>query len=141
MNVIAFARGPRRTGWSDAELATIAAALGGRDWETGLTEAGDPQLYVLGPQPDQLCDLCVSRIDGRYILGDHAGQVLFEHHSLSRVVQRAAGALGVGRWRVVARVVLVWATIRSLIHDRIEPVLAEGEDIVVHLMPQLAALA
>lgn len=141
MTVIAFARDPMRNGWSAAELATIAGALGDRDWETGLTEAGDAQFYVLGPRPDQACELCVSRIGGRYVLEDHAGRLLFEHRSLPLVAQRAARALGVRRWWLVARVVLLWATIRGVIHDRIEPLLAEGEDMVVHLMPQIAALA
>jgi hypothetical protein len=34
---------------------------------------------------------------------------------------------------------MVWCTIRHMIHDRIEPLMTEGEDLLVHFAPQLAA--
>ena len=75
MSVVAFERKQDSGEWSEKELSTLVAALGaasgaGREWETGMTERGDAQFYVLGPLPDQACELCVSRIGGRYILED-----------------------------------------------------------------------
>ena len=142
MNVVAFERKFVAGAWSEAELNAIAGALGGLregDWETGLTEAGDAQLYLLGPRPDQACELCVSRIGGRYILEDGAGRLLFEHRSLPLVAMHARTTLRVTRWPLVARIVVVWCTIRDLIHDRIEPMLGESEELLACL-PQFAAL-
>jgi hypothetical protein len=80
MSVVAFERKPCAGLWSETELNTMVAALSaaiasgdGRGWETGATETGDAQFYLLGPLPDQACELCVSRIGGRYILEDGSG--------------------------------------------------------------------
>ncbi|MDB5653358.1 MAG: hypothetical protein JWQ94_971 [Tardiphaga sp.] len=142
MNVVAFERRFSTGGWSVAELNVVAGALGGlRDgqWEIGLTEAGDAQLYLLGPQPEQACELCVSRVGGRYILQDGAGRTLFEHRSLPLVAMQARSAWRITRSPLVARIVVVWCTIRDVIHDRIEPLLGESEELLVHLAPPLAA--
>jgi hypothetical protein len=140
MNVIAFERTGFAGTWSDAELNTIVGTLNdGREWDTGLTENGDAQLYLLGPGPDQACELCVSRIGGRYILEDGAGRLLFEHRSLPLLAMHARTALRITRWSLVARIVVVWCTIRDVIHDRIEPLLEESEELLVLLTPQLAA--
>lgn len=142
MNVIAFPRQPLQGTWSETELATLADTINigrrGRDWDTGITENGDAQLYLLGPQPEQACELCVSRIGGRYILEDGAGHLLFEHRSLPVVAAYARTALRGTRWWLVARVVMVWCTIRHMIHDKFEPLLIEGEELLVHFAPQLA---
>jgi hypothetical protein len=134
--------------WSESELDTILAALNpsfapdnGRRWETGMTEKGDAQFYLLGPLPDQACELCVSRIGRRYILENGSGRLLFEHQSLPLVAQHAKAAVGSRRWSVAARVVLLWCTIRHTVHDKVEPLLIEGEEILVHLAPKLAAFA
>lgn len=141
MSVIAFGRGPLGA-WSEAELNTIAGALGnGRAWETGVTEPGDAQLYLLGPHPDQACELCVSRIGARYILEDGRGRLLFEHRSLPLVALHARTALRSTQWSPVARIVVMWCTIRHVIHDKIEPLLGESEELLVHIVPQLAAFA
>ena len=86
MNVLAFERKQGAEAWSEAELNILLSALSGalasengRGWETGVTEKGDRQFYLLGPLPDQACELCVSRIGGRYILEDGSGRLLFEH--------------------------------------------------------------
>ena len=142
MNVIPFERKSIAGAWSEAELSVVGGALGGlRDgeWDTGLTEMGDAQLYLLGPLPEQACELCVSRIGGRYILQDGAGRLLFEHRSLPLVAMHARSALRITRWSLVGRIVVVWCTIRDVIHDRIEPLLDESEELLVHLTPQLAA--
>jgi hypothetical protein len=143
MTVIAFERRSIAGAWSEADLNVISSALGGLSpdgWATGLTEAGDAQLYLLGPLPDQACELCVSRVGVRYILEDGAGRLLFEHHSLPLVAMHARSHLRITRWPLVARIVVVWCTIRDVIHDRIEPLFGESEELLVHFAPQLAAL-
>ena len=144
MTVVLFERKLIAGPWSDAELNVVAGALGGLcdgDWDTGLTETGDAQLYLLGPRPDQACELCVSRVGGRYILEDGTGRLLFEHCSLPLVAMHARSALRITCWSLVGRIVVVWCTIRDVIHDRIEPLLGESEELLVHLAPQLAAFA
>jgi hypothetical protein len=148
MSVVVFERKPSVGLWSETELNTIVAALnvaiasgGGRGWETGMTETGDAQFYLLGPLPDQACELCVSRIGGRYILEDGSGRFLFEHQSLALVALHAKAAIRSMRGWLVARAVLLWCTIRHLIHDKVEPLLTEGEELLVELAPQLAAFA
>jgi hypothetical protein len=145
MSVVAFER--KRIGglWSEAELNTIAAALDlaiasgeSRQWEVGKTEKGDPQLYLLGPLPDQVCEVCVSRIGRHYILEDGAGRLLFEHESLPLVAWHARDALRSVRGWLVARIVLLWCTIRDVIHDRVDPLLTQGEELLVHLTPLAA---
>jgi len=146
MSVLAFERKQGAEAWSEAELQTLFAALStalapvdGRGWETAVTERGDPQFYLLGPLPDQACELCVSRIGGRYILEDGWGRLLFEHQSLALVALHARAAVHSTRWPLVARVLLLWCTVRYVMHDKVEPLLAESEEMVVHLAPQLAA--
>ncbi|MDP1883474.1 MAG: hypothetical protein Q8K88_11425 [Bradyrhizobium sp.] len=148
MNVLAFERKLRAEVWSEAELDTLLAALnsalaseGGRGWEAGKTEKGDPQFYLLGPLPDQACEVCVSRIGARYLLEDGTGRLLFEHQSLPLVALHAKAAVSSRRWSLVARTVLLWCTVRHVIHDKVEPLLIEGEEIFVHLAPKLAAFA
>jgi hypothetical protein len=148
MSVLAFQRKQDEQLWSEAELDTLLSALNtalgaehGRGWETGMTEKGDPQFYLLGPLPDQACQLCVSRIGGRYILEDGAGQLLFEHQSLPLVAMHAKAAVSSRRWSLVARIALLWFTVRHTIHDKVEPLLVESEEIFFHLAPNLAAFA
>lgn len=148
MSVLTFQRKRDRELWSEAELQTLLialnAALGsenGREWETGMTEKGDPQFYLLGPLPDQACQLCVSRIGARYILENGAGQFLFEHQSLPLVALHAKAAVSSRQWSLVARISLLWFTVRHTVHDKVEPLLIESEEIFFHLAPKLAAFA
>src|SRR6266403_5500183 len=83
------------------------ASGNGRGWETGMTETGDAQFYLLGPLPDQACELCLSRVGGRYILEDGSGRLLFEHQSLALVALQAKAAVRSMRGWLVARAVLV----------------------------------
>ncbi len=63
-----------------------------------MTEKGDAQFYLLGPLPDQACELCVSRIGGRYILEDGSGRLLFEHRNLDLVALHARAAVPSTSW-------------------------------------------
>ena len=148
MNVLAFERKLSAEVWSEAELDTLLAALksalaseGGRGWESGKTENGDPQFYLLGSPPDQACELCVSRIGARYILEDGTGRLLFEHPSLPLVAMHAKAAVRSRQWSAVARIVLLWFMVRQSFHDEVEALLIESEEMLVHLAPNLAAFA
>jgi hypothetical protein len=145
MSVIRFERRQSTSLWTDAELNTILATLDiafskGRSYETGMTENADAQFYLLGPVPDQACELCVSRIGRRYILENGSGQLLFEHENLALVALHAKAAVRSRRWPLVARAVLLWCTVRQIIHDKVEPLLTESEELLVELAPQLAAI-
>src|SRR6185503_4784501 len=96
MSVVAFERKPVTGAWSESELNTIVAALSaalapatGRQWETGTTENGDAQFYLLGSLPDQACELCLSRIGPECIIDDGSGRVLLKHRNLGLVVLHA----------------------------------------------------
>ncbi len=139
MSVVAFERKPCAGLWSETELNTMVAALNvaiasgnGRGWETGI---------LLGPLPDQACELCVSRLGGRYILEDGSGRLLFEHQRLAVVALHAKAAVRSMRGWLVARAVLLWCTVRHMIHDKVEPLLDGSEELLVELAPQLAAFA
>ena len=147
MNVVAFARKQDTGEWSERELRTMVTALektlapgSGRDWETGMTEAGDAQFYLLGPLPEQACELCVSRINGRYILESGSGRLLFEHRNLDLVMLHAKAAVPSTSWLMV-RAITLWCAIRNTVHEKVEPLLVEGEEMFVQLVPQLAAFA
>jgi len=147
MSVVAFERKQDSGEWSEKELNTLVAALGaamapgtGRGWETGMTEKTDVQFYLLGPLPEQACELCVSRIGGRYILEDGAGRLLFEHRNLELVGLHAKAAVPSTSWLMV-RAITLWCAIRNTMHERFEPLLVEGEELFVQFVPQLAAFA
>ena len=145
MSVVAFERKQNGGEWSEKELSTLVAALcatpgSGRKWETGMTERGDAQFYLLGPLPDQACEVCVSRIGGRYILEDGSGRLLFEHRNLEFVALHAKAAVPSTSWLMV-RAITLWCAIRNTLHEKVEPLLVEGEELFVQFVPQLAAFA
>jgi hypothetical protein len=145
MSVVAFERKQNGGEWSEKELSTLVAALcaapgTGREWETGMTERGDAQFYLLGPPPDQVCELCVSRIGGRYILEDGSGRLLFEHRNLELLALHAKAAVPSTSWLMV-RAITLWCAIRNTLHEKVEPLLVEGEELFVQFVPQLAAFA
>jgi hypothetical protein len=145
MSVVAFERKQDGGEWSEKELSTLVAALcaapgSGREWETGMTERSDAQFYLLGPLPDQVCELCVSRIGGRYILEDGSGRLLFEHRNLELLARHAKAAVPSTSWLMV-RAITLWCAIRNTVHEKVEPLLVEGEELFVQLVPQLAAFA
>jgi hypothetical protein len=42
---------------------------------------------------------------------------------------------------VVARVAVVWCAVRETIEEKLDAVVVEGEELLAHCVPQLAALA
>ena len=149
MTVIAFTQRDEQVGaWRASELNQIvgsfAAELASGEaggWDTGATEVGDPQFYLLGPPPDDACILCVSRLGRLYVLEDGNGRLLFEHANFELLAQQAKAFLKQSKARVFAQIVLAWGALRSAFEEKVEPVLAEGEEFVMHLAPQLAVFA
>ena len=76
----------------------------------------------------------------RYILEDGSGRLLFEHRNLDLVVLHARAAVPSTSWLMV-RMITVWCAVRSVFHEKLEPMLAETEELLVQLAPQLAAFA
>ncbi|MGC1844412.1 MAG: hypothetical protein WA730_18800, partial [Pseudolabrys sp.] len=73
-------------GWQSAELQQFLAVSSGAiaageasGWDVGVTERGDPQVFLVGPPPDYDCILSISRLGRLYVIEDGAGRVLFEH--------------------------------------------------------------
>jgi hypothetical protein len=133
--------------WSPSELTQIAASFApglqtgeAESWDVGATEAGDPQLYLVGPPPDHDCILCVSRLGSLYVLEDGTGRVLAEHNSLLALAESIQRALRGGHARLVTRFALFWCAARESFHERYEAMIGEGEELLVHVAPQLAAI-
>jgi len=147
MTVIAFP-GRRNSGWRPAELNEVVASVAGRlaggdagGWDIGVTERGDPQFYLLGPPPHHECILCISRLGSVYVLENGKGQVLFEHGSLLALADAVKRVLRNKKADIVARATLAWFVIREAFVEKVEAMLGESEELLVHLAPQLAALA
>jgi hypothetical protein len=148
MTVVNFPPRAHPPGWHRAELEGLMRACAiyvprgeGSGWESGTTERGDPQLYLLGPEPEHDCILTVSRLGRVYVLEDGNGCVLFEHDNLMLLAERARAALRRKRQAVVARLAVAWCAAREFFEEKVEPVLAEPVEILHHFAPQLAALA
>jgi hypothetical protein len=150
MTVIAFPPKPPQAdgSWRAGELKAMVEALtpalsGGESarYDVGLTEIGDPQFYLLGPPPHDECILCISRLGRTYVLEDGAGQVLYEHNSLVVLAEQAKSALRRRKAQIVARAVLLWCAARAAFEEKLEAVVGEGEELLAHVAPQLAALA
>ncbi len=146
MNVIAFKPDLRSDRWRRQELQQIVTALGpalradpSRGWETGSTETGDPQFYLLGAEPDVACEMCISRVGSVYVLEDGAGRVLFDCTNLATLGEKAVAFLRHDRGQIIASLTLAWVGFRHFVHDKVEALMAEGEDVLIHFAPQLAA--
>lgn len=134
--------------WQNPELnALLAACTEAIDkgtasgWDLGSTEAGDPQLYLVGPAPDYDCILSVSRLGRLYVLDDGCGRIILEHDGMAAVEQAMRGVLRRTKAAVVARIALAWIAIKETFEERVEPVLAEPMEAFAHFGPHFAALA
>jgi hypothetical protein len=148
MTVIRLEQVSRSGEWRKHELNTIVGALTpamargeASGWDVGATENGDPQFYLLGAAPQESCEICISRIGRLYILEDGDGRLLLDTDDLSALSERAAATLRRSRVQIVARVMVAWCVAKQFFHDRVEPMLVEGEEFIEHFAPQLAALA
>jgi hypothetical protein len=149
MTVVEFPQAQRvlPDGWHSEELRRVinacAASIASGEasgWEIGTTEAGDPQVYLVGPPPEYDCILCISRIGRHYVIEDGRGQVVFESGSLMLLAEQAAAALRRRKSAIVARIAVAWFAVRETIEERTEAMMAEPIEILSHMSPQLAAL-
>ena len=134
--------------WQAAELqqflavsAHAVAAGEASGWEVGVTESGDPQVYLLGPPPDFECILTISRLGRLYVIEDGAGRVLFEHDNPMLLAEQATAALRRGKAAIVARVTVAGCALREAFEEKAEAMMAEPMELLAHVAPQLAALA
>src|SRR5688500_19036987 len=150
MTVVQFPRmqEPVTQGWQTSELTKLTNACAGSvqsgdvsGWEVGMTERGDPQVYLLGPAPDHDCILSISRLGQLYVLEDGKGQVLFENDNLMLLADQACCTLRRRKAEIVARLTVCWCAVREFFEEKVEPVLAEPVEFVTHFAPHLAALA
>ncbi len=160
MTVIRFEGHLRRgasLGWTPEELAEAMRLYGAlsrrgivEGWETGSTEYGDPQLYLLGPD-EHACVRCLTRLgagpQALYVLEDGAGTVLGTDSSLKSLVDHAVRSdRSAGHLRLVARA-LPGLLGMGIAKDRLgEPRLGFGLDgwvldSLAELAPYAAAMA
>jgi hypothetical protein len=143
MTVIPFhRRDDVRTGWAKSEIESIAAALApalGRgdasQWVVTATERGDPQLYLLGPEPEQECILCISRVGDRYIVEDGTGGLLSERGSLLLLAEQIRQLLNRRTAALFARIGLLWIAGRRVAEEKIEPIMAEPVEFLSEFAP------
>jgi hypothetical protein len=150
MTVVKFERrrAPTGEGWQAAELqqfiavsANAIAAGEASGWESGSTERGDPQLFLVGPPPDYDCILSISRLGETYVIEDGAGRVLYEQHDTAKLAEQAAAVLRRRKAALIARVSVAWCALREFFEEKTEAMMGEPMDILTHIAPQLAALA
>ena len=146
MNVVKFPRAQSKDAPS-AELGRVINACAetiasgaASGWETGTTESGDPQIYLLGPPPDYDCLLCISRIGRMYVLEDGNGRLLFEDNNLAFLAERAVTALNRRKSAIVARIAIAWCALREAFEEKTDAMMEESFELLTHLAPQLATL-
>ena len=134
-------------GWQSAELQQFLAVSSGAiasgeasGWDVGVTERGDPQVFLVGPPPDYDCILSISRLGRLYVIEDGAGRVLFEHDNPMLLSEQAAAALRRRKTAIIARVAVVWCALREAFEEKTEEIMAEPIELLTHIAPQLAAL-
>ena len=142
MNVLAFRRPATQPGWNRSEMETIATAFApavgageASGWVVAETERGDPQVYLLGPSPDQDCILSISRLGRNYIVEDGSGGLLSERGSLLLLAEQLRLLLRRRTSALVARIALFWIAARKAAEEKIEPILAEPAEIISELAP------
>lgn len=146
MNIVEFKPRSPTGGWLNTELAHIVDAVrtgsSGRrigNWDVGVTEAGDPQFYLLTPPPENDCVLCISRVGSTYVLEDGCGRIVSEHNSLTVLATELAAYLRKQRRGFFARLALIWCALRQNVEQKVEAAWAECEELIVHIAPQTAA--
>ncbi|MDO9412315.1 MAG: hypothetical protein Q7T81_07040 [Pseudolabrys sp.] len=146
MNVVPFIR---RDGeipglWQRFEMQRVADAVAEpltrgevSGWEAGLTEAGDPQLYLLGPAPERECLVCLTRLGRLYVMEDGQGRILFEHDAIGVLAEQMRGALRQKKAAIVARIAVAWIAVRETFEERVEAALAEPIELFSLIAPGL----
>jgi hypothetical protein len=134
--------------WDPADREAIAKLCGPHlkageiiGYESGVTECGDPQVYLIGPAPEHDCILCISRLGRLYLLEDGRGQLLGEYQRIAELVDRAGSTLAQKRNSIAVRAIGAWYAAREFFEEKLEPLLAEPAELLSHVAPQLAAFA
>jgi hypothetical protein len=134
-------------GWHQDELRRILSACSGTiatgeasGWDIGITEGGEPQVYLIGPPPSYDCILCISRVGRNYIIEDGRGQVLLEHDSPMLFAEKAIAALRSQKAVLLAKVAVAWQTFRDAFEEKAEALSGESMEVLAHIAPQLATL-
>ena len=149
MNVVKFPPVATRAseGWQLAELQQFLAGSSGAiaagqasGWDVGVTERGDPQVFLVGPPPDYDCILSISRLGRLYVIEDGAGRVLFEHDNPMLLTEQATAALRRRKTVIIARVAVAWCALREAFEEKTEAITSEPIELLSHIAPQLAAL-
>jgi hypothetical protein len=147
MNIFPFPSRHEPGPWQSRELKEVLGACAesisrgeASGWDVGHTESGDPQFYLLGPEPDYDCLLCISRLGHTYVLEDGNGRVLIEDNGLVAMAQRAREVLSRKKAAITARIAVAWCVIRETIEDKAEAMFAETHEVLVHFAPQVVAL-
>jgi hypothetical protein len=133
--------------WSPDELHELGrltrlftSRCGARGWDVGQTERGDPQLYVLGPEPEQPCLASVSRLGPLYVLEDGGGRVCGEYESLRDLVRHADRSIAKPlRLPLTTRIVLALCAIRTTLEEKLTFV-EESAELLARVSPQLSTL-
>lgn len=148
MTVVNFPRAALPQGWQSSELqqflalSSAAIATGqASGWEVGVTEHGDPQVFLVGPPPDYDCILSISRIGRVYVIEDGAGRVLYEHDNPMLLAEQATAALRRRKTAIAARIAVAWCALREAFEEKTEAMMAEPMELLTHIAPQLVALA
>ena len=150
MNVVKFRPASMQAskGWQSVELQQFLAVSSGTiaageasGWDMGITEHGDPQLFLVGPPPDYDCILSISRLGRLYVIEDGAGRVLFEHDNPMLLTEQATAALRRRKTAIIARVAVAWCALREAFEEKTEAIVGEPIELLTHIAPQLAALA
>lgn len=143
MNILPFPAQGEARGWQSNEVRRVVDACAPfvsrgdvTGWEVGETEAGDPQLYLMGPAPEHDCVLCVSRLGRLYVLEDGNGRVVFEHDAIVSVAERVGSALRSKKAAMTARATVAWLTLKETLTEK----LMEPMEFMHHIGPQIAAL-
>ncbi len=148
MNIVPF---PRRDGdtaglWQRFEMQRVADACAEplsrgevSGWEAGVTEAGDPQLYLLGPPPERECLVCLTRLGRLYVLEDGQGRIMFEHDAIGVLAEQMRGVLRRKKAAIIARIAAAWIAVRETFEEKVEPALAEPIEMVSLIAPQFGA--
>lgn len=148
MTIVPFVPPIRQSVWYadevrelDRLMRLLTTRLGAQSWQIGATDAGDPQFYAFGPEPEQSCIASVSRMGATYILEDGHGRVLGERDSLHELVRSAKEALPRPcRWPVMGKIVVAICAVRATIEEKIL-LLEESAELLSRVAPQLAAFA
>lgn len=147
-NVVTFHAPERPHCWCQDELQEMVALYSAHasrskltSWDTGKTELGDPQFYIIGNTPELDCVLCLTRVGRLYVLEDGVGSVVTESVHLKDVTETASAMLAPRkRPSLVVRSLLVLCAFRAVLDQKVELMLAESMEHVSRFAPQLAAL-